>query len=228
MARPRAGPAPCRRHQRGPGQRHRDPAAVVLPGLSAVPAGGRTRRRSLVWRPSGFLPVVTGLQVRDCTAHHGNRRAVCRAPGGRDVARPQRVRLPQLALLLRHVRRSVPHLAAAALWRARPAQRRLGNSVLEPALLRLGRGAPPESSGIQDLGQPHPAARLLALLVRRASRLLPGGVADPARALRPAGDDQLHALLQAAGLLGMGRRAGPGLQRPLPDGGRPGRGGRNP
>ena len=63
----------------------------------------------------------------------------------------------------------VPRLAARALRRPRRAQRRLGHRVLEPALQRLRRGA--AAAHRADLRQPHAAAGLPPVLLRRAARL---------------------------------------------------------
>ncbi len=90
------------------------------------------------------------------------------------------LRLPQRALLLRRQRRGVPRLAARALRRPGPAQRRLGHRVLEPALRRLGRDQP--AAHRADLRQPHAAAGLPAVLLRRAAR-------PAARRARGADDD---------------------------------------
>ena len=79
--------------------------------------------------------------------HPPARGALPRPPRPRDVARLQRVRVPQPAVLLRRVRAPLPHLAAPALRGARRAQRRVGHGLLEPALHRLGaRSCPPRRS----------------------------------------------------------------------------------
>src|SRR6478735_7047026 len=114
-----------------------------------------------------------------------------RAPRARDVARVQRVRLPQPALLLRRVRPPLPHLAAAPLPESRAAQRRLGHGLLEPALHRLG--PDPAAAPVDDLQQPDPRARLQAVQLRRPARPHEGRAGRARRALpRRAGHHELH------------------------------------
>ena len=117
--------------------------------------------------------------------------ALPRPPRPGPVARLQRVRLPQPAVLLRHLRGRLPPLAAWPLrHRGRP-QRRLGHRVLEPALHRLGAGPP--AAAHDHLREPDAPAGLRAVRLRHPARLLPRGEGGPERALpRGPGDDELH------------------------------------
>ena len=188
-------PTPRPRRRRGSPWRYPESLPVDVDGV----------RRSYGGRQA-FCPSSPDYRAAAAALTAADRRAVRRPPGGGDVARAQRVRLPQLELLLRRLGDGVPQLAAAPLRRARDAERRLGHGVLEPALLRLGRGHPAAAAGLQHLRQPHPAARLRPVQLRRTARLLPRRGRDHPGRREPAGDHQLHGLLQAAGLLVAGRR----------------------
>lgn len=221
MVGPGAGSAARRRDRGRPGHRHRQPTAVAGPRAPGDVAPPRRRRDPVAGRTAGVLPQLAGVPGAVAGAGASGRWPVRRASGRGDVARLQRAGLPQRALLLRRQRRGVPRLAAGALRRRGPAQRRLGHRVLEPALRRLGRDQP--AAYRADLRQPHAATRLPALLLRRAARPVArrtGGAADVGPA---AGHHQLHDRYgrQAHGLPLLGRRRGPRLQRPLPDRRRP-------
>ena len=223
LARPGPGPAARRRHPRRPGHRHRQPAAVAgprAPGDAAASTADGTI--ALARRPAGLLPQLAGLPRALTRPGRGGRRPLRRPPGRGDVARLQRAGLPQRALLLRRQRRGVPGLAARALRRPRPAQRRLGHRLLEPALRRLGRDQPaarrarpsptPPSSSTSCASPPTSCAPSCAPSARCCKRLVPA-----------AGHHQLHDRHghQAHGLPLVGGRRGPRLQRPLPDRRRP-------
>ena len=118
----------------------------------------------------------------------------------------QRVRLPRARLLLRDLRRGLPRLAARALRRDRGAEPRVGHGVLGPALRRLGRdrAAAPDA----HLRQPDPGARLGAVLVGRAARLLRGRARRARRAgARNPRDDELHEHVPARPTTGSGPHA---------------------
>ena len=147
-----------------------------------------------------------------------DRRPVQGPPRRRDVARPQRVRLPQPAGLLGRRRRRLPALARTPVRQPRGPQRRVGHRLLVPAL--LGLGADPAAAHLRDLGQPDPAAGLRAATpptsCSNATRPRPRSSA------RTPGtrDHQLHGVQHgpapAGGLLALVRGDGCGLQRPLP------------
>ena len=182
------------------------------------PPGGPRRPHPLAGQPPGLVPELAGLPRARPRADDRAGPALPRPPRPGPVARLQRVRLPQPAVLLRHLRRGLPPLASGPLRRARRPQRRLGHRLLEPAL--HGLGPDPPAAAHHDVLQPHPRARLLALRVRHPARLLPRGEGDPERALpRGAGDDQLHDAdaLPPPRLPRVGARAGRRQHRPLRD-----------
>src|SRR6266702_1452320 len=223
LARRRARPAPRARDQGRP--RHRDgrATAVVLAAPPGEPAGRFPGPDALARQPPDLLPQLGGLPRRRCAAGRVAGQALRRAPGAGNVARAQRVRLPQRPLLLRRQRRGLPRLAPAPLRRPRRPEPGLGHRLLEPALRRLGRGRPPAAGA--DLREPDQAARLVALQFQRAAGVLPRGArgAGAPHALDPDHHQPDGRALQDPGLLVLGPRAGPDRQRPLPPRGGPGR-----
>lgn len=167
VARHDPGQGARRRHRRRPRDRDRDPAAVALGRAPGDPPGRRRRPHALAGEPADLVPDVARLPRVRRRAHPAGGDALPRAPRGGDVARLQRVRLPQPALLLRRVRAPLPHLAPAALRRPRGAQRRVGHGLLEPALHRLG--PDPAAAPVDDVQQPDARARLQALQARTHS-----------------------------------------------------------
>ena len=119
---------------------------MVLPKLPGVAAGDVDGVRLSYGSRQAFCASAR-ISGGGRGADHRDRRAVRRPPGRRDVARAQRVRLPQLALLLRRLGRRLPALAGAAVRHARRAERGLGHGVLVPALLRLGGDPAAATSG---------------------------------------------------------------------------------
>lgn len=127
--------------------------------------------------------------------------------------RPQRVRLPQRGVLLRHERGGVPRLAARPLRQPERAQPRLGHHLLEPVVLRLG----PDPAAPRHRRGPEPdaPAGLAPLLQRRPAVAVRGGARGPAgggpggREGHP-GHHQLHGdvQLRRPGLLALGPEAG--------------------
>ena len=94
------------------------------------------------------------------------------------------------------------------------AERGVGYCVLEPALLRLGRGR--SAAADADLGQPDAEPRLEAILQRRAARLLHRRARRaPRHHPRAPGHDQLHGRIQAGRLLQLGPARGHRFRRPL-------------
>ncbi len=138
-------------------------------------------------------------------------------PARGDVARLERVRVPQPALLLRHLRRRLPHVAASQVRGPGGLQRRVGHVVLEPAVHRLVAGAP--SATQHRDREPDAVTRLRTLRFGHAARAVHGGARRAAQPLpRRAGHDELHDArpLQAARLPPVGARAGRRQHRPLP------------
>ena len=217
LAGPGHGPAPRGRDPRG----SRDGDRLPPPWLSraypeTLPVDREGRRLwpggRQAWCPSS--PVFRDKALALVEAVAGRYAA---PPGPGDVARLERAGLPQRALLLRHLRRGLPALAARPLRRRDRPQRRLGNDLLEPALLHVRRGPP--SPARDGHPQPDPAARLRTVQLRRAPRVLPGRARRPPpdHPGRP-GDDELHGHVahDGDGLLVLGSRDGPGLPGPLP------------
>ena len=136
-------------------------------------------------RAAGVLPVLAGLpRERALALAERARRALRRPPGARVWHVHNEYGCHNAHCYCDVSRRRVPGLAAAPLRRPRRAQRRLGHRVLEPALRRLGRrSSPPRAAA--DVHQPDPAARLPALLLRRAAGLLPAASATCSAASRP-------------------------------------------
>ena len=90
-----------------------------------------------------------------------------RPPGARPVARQQRARLPQRALLLRRERRSIPRAGCADRYADLDTLNDAwGTAFWSQRYSRLGADLP--ASAYDDLGQPDAAPRLLAVLLRRA------------------------------------------------------------
>ena len=81
----------------------------TLPSIAMATRCGR--------QPTGVVPQFSGLPRARPRPDRAARAALPRAPGTRPVARLQRVRLPT-AVLLRHVRRGFPPVAARPLRRA--------------------------------------------------------------------------------------------------------------
>ena len=216
VARRDHGPAARPRHRRRP--RHRDGHAAALAdlGLPGDPARRPRRPHPVARQPPGLVPVVAALPRAGAGPHRPSRRAVPRPPGPGDVARLERVRVPQPALLLRHLRRRLPPLARAPIHHPRRAQRRLGHRLLEPALHVLGRRPP--AAAHDDVQQPHPRARLPPLRLRHPARLLPRRArGDPPPLPRRAGHHELHDAepLPAARLPRLGAVPGRREHRPL-------------
>lgn len=170
MARPGHRDAARGRDRGGPGDADRGAARLVLPG----PPRGTARHPG--GRPPGLrltrchLPLRPRLPGRRGDDHHPARRTLRQPPGRRAVARPQRVRRPRAHLLLRHLRRRLPGVAAGAVRQHGQAQRRLGCRLLGPALRRLGRDHPAPRHPHRR--QPRPATGLPALRRRGRPRQL--------------------------------------------------------
>ena len=102
------GRAARRRDPRRPRHGDRLSPALARPPAPGDAAGDPGRRDPVAGRPTGLLPQLAGLpRARPAAVPHDGR-AVRRPPGAGTVARVQRDRLPQRALLLRRQRRSVP------------------------------------------------------------------------------------------------------------------------
>ena len=119
------------------------------------------------WCPSSPLYREHALALTDALAA-----ALPRPPGPGDVARLQRVRLPQPALLLRRLRRRLPRAGCAAATATLDALNDAwGTAFWSQRYTDWDEVLPPRRT--HDVRQPHPAARLPALRLRRAARLLP-------------------------------------------------------
>ena len=220
LAGPVDGPAARRRHPGRPGHRHRLATALAGPAPPRGAAGRPGRQPALARQPADLLPLLAGLRRALAAAGRAAGEPLRRPPGPGDVARLQRARLPQRALLLRRQRGRVPRLAAAPVRRGRP----VWTPSTTPGARRSGASTTPTGATScrrdhHGTGQPDPGARLLAVLLRRAARHL------PARARRAAGghpgragDDELHDAdpHPRHGLLVLGAGDGRRLHRPLP------------
>ena len=91
------------RHRRQPRHGHRLAAAVAHHPAPRGPAGGRRRHHPLARRPPGLLPELAGLPRARPRPRRAGRRALRRPPRRRALARVERARLPQRALLLRRL-----------------------------------------------------------------------------------------------------------------------------
>ena len=115
---------PPRRRRRGCPPRHPEMLPVDADGPRSAPGGRQA------FCPSSPVFRERALALVDCAGG-----AVPRPPRPRAVARVQRARLPQRALLLRRLRRRVPRAGCARRYaRRRRAQRGVGHRVLVPAL----------------------------------------------------------------------------------------------
>ena len=132
------------------------------------------------------------------------------------MARRQRVRGAHPGLLVRRLGGGVPRLARQALRHPRRAERRVVDRLLVAAVLRLVRGHPAATHAV--LPQPDPPARLQAILVGRPARPVPRRARHHPVALarRQADHHQLHAVLPARRLLGLGPGGGRGQRRLVP------------
>ena len=171
LARRRARPAARARHRRRPGHRHRVAAALAHRGAPRDAAVHRRRHRALARRPAGVVPQLAGLPR--ARAGPGD----ARSPSGTPTTRPWRCgTCPTSSAATTRTATATCQPPAFRDWLrarygdARRAQRRLGHRVLEPALRRLGRDPP--AAHRADLRQPHPAAGLPAVQLRRAAGLL--------------------------------------------------------
>ncbi len=154
-----------------------------------------TRRRDdpVARQPAGVLPEQRGLPGGGRDARRSARDALRRASRARAVARQQRVRLPRARLLLRRERGRVPRLAAGPLRRPRHAQRRPGAPRSGASATTTGRRSTRRALA-PTLPQPDPAARLRALLLRRAARRATAPSATSCGGITPGrpGHDELH------------------------------------
>ena len=167
-----------------PGHRHRLPAAVVLARLhpETLPVSAPTARgcgraagrpAARARRSTASTPLALVEQAR---------RALRRAPGARDVARRQRVRLPQRAAATATPARRRSGSGCSARYGDLDAlNARLGHGVLEPALRRRAseivppRTAPTFANPAQQLDfRRFSSDALLGQLPRRARRAAPG------------------------------------------------------
>ena len=219
MARRRPRAAPQRRHPRGSGQCQRLTAPVALARVSGVPPGHPLGRAARLRVPAGVLRLQRRLSSGGGRADPEDRRPLRVASRRRHVARAQRVRLSQSALLLRGVGSRVPGLAGGEVRHDRRGERGVGHRVLVAALLELS--GDHTTTPVGGERQHLPGARLRSVLVGRTARLLPRGGGDHPRRLIASGDDEFHGLLdgprQADRLLEVVGGDGHRLERSLPD-----------
>ncbi len=229
LARRGARPAPRRRRRGRPRHRDRLSPTVVQPQVPRLAAGAQRRHPPVARQPAGVLPELDGVHRARRRARRADGPPLPRPPGAGDVARLERVRLPQPALLVRRLRRGLPRVADGPPRRPRRAQRGLGHRVLEPALHGVGAGDP--AAGHPDLPQPDAVAGLLAVRLGHPAGAVRGRARRPARAVaRGAGHHELHDQrpLPAARLRALGARGRRRQHRPLRRAAAPGRGARTP
>ena len=143
------------------------------------------------------------------------RRALRAPPRRRHVARAQRVRGSGRRQLRRGIRRELPRLARAAVRLARRAEPRVGHDVLGPGLRRVGRDRRPAPVG--ERVEPGAPARLPAVQLRRAARVLRARARRDPAARVAADHDELHGdELPVGRLLEVGARGRRRVERPLP------------
>ena len=111
--------------------------SAAHPEILPVDHDGRT-----LWPGSrqALVPELPGLPRLRPRPDHPARAALPRPPGAGDVARLERVRLPQHARATATPAPRGSGSGCAALRGPRPPQRRVGHGLLEPALHRLGAG----------------------------------------------------------------------------------------
>ena len=176
----------------------------------------RARRDGVAGRPPALAAHLARLPRARAAPGPDDGRAVRGPPRAGRLARLQRAGLPQHLRLLRRRGPRLPRLAARPLRHPRRAQPRLGHGLLVAALQRLG--ADPAAPAGRLPPEPHPAAGLQALLLRRAQGL-PARRAGRAARDHPgrAGHHQLHGDGRHQGheLRGLGGRGRLRLQRPL-------------
>ncbi len=120
-------------------------------GLPRDPARRPRRPHPLARQPAGLVPVVTPLPRAGPRPHRPPGHALPRPPGPGDVARLQRVRLPQPALLLRHLRHRASAVGssggtAPSTRSTRPGAPPSGASATRPGTTSSRRGAPRRSA----------------------------------------------------------------------------------
>ncbi len=204
------------RHPRQPRHRHVLPTALADRAAPRDPPHDGGRHDPLPRRPPGMVPQLARVpRARPGPGREGGR-TVRQPPRGGALARVQRARLPQRAVLLRRVGRGLPALAAAQVRLDRGAQRGLGYQLLEPALQRLGRDPAAPADALAR--QPDPGDRLPPVQLRTAAGPLPPGGRHHPSVLRGADHDELHGhgAHPEPGLLVVGPRGGRRGERPLP------------
>ena len=156
---------------RRPRHRHRLAAAVADAPPPRDAAGDPGRAHAVARRAPGLLPQLAGLpRARPGAVRAGWPSATATTRRSRCGTSPTSSAATTPAATATSARRR------SATWLRRRyddawrAQRRLGHGVLVPALRRLRAG--PAAARGADPRQPHPAAGLRALLLRRAARLL--------------------------------------------------------
>ena len=159
-------------HRGRPGHPDRRAAGLVLPRATREPLpvnreGVRARRRRAARRSAPARP-STGGAARGIAEQLAERYARPPRRGACGTCTTSTAR-HSAQCYCDGSARGVPRLAARPLRRPRRAQRRLGHHVLGPALRRLGRDRRRRGAR-RTVGQPGPAARLRALLLRRAPR----------------------------------------------------------
>ena len=210
-------------HRGRPRHRDRVAAAVARPAPPGDASGRAGRHHPVAGRPAGVLPELAGLPGARAAAVPGHGRAVRRPRRPGPVARLQRAGLPQRALLLRRERRR----PSGTGWCARYGDVDRLNDAWGTAFWSQHYGAfdevlPPRAAP----AFPNPTQQLD---FRRFSsdQLLANFVAerDVLHELSPGVPVTTNFMVMAGtardGLLRLGARGGPGLQRPLPHGGRP-------
>ncbi len=207
LARPGHRHPARRRHRREPRHGDRLAAAVGERELPRDAARRRIRRVVLAGKPPALRALLPRLPAPRRRAGTTHRRALRRPPGGGDVARRQRVRLPPLDGLLRCRAGCVPSLAAREVRHRRRPQRGVGHELLVAAVQHLRRGLPPAPRALQPQSVVH--ARLPPVHLRHAAGVLPGGAEHPAAGRRDAADhDELHGPVQARRLSPVGAAHG--------------------
>ena len=216
LARPRARLAARARDQRRPGHRDHRNSRVAFACAPRGPARGSRRSRPMAGRTPELVREFAHLS-REVAATRGDDGEALREPSGLGhVARQQRVRLPQRALLLRCVRRRVPRVVDRAVRRHRNTQRGLGHVVLEPALLQLRRDS--AAAHCSRLAKPVAGARLQPVQLGHHARPAEGGDGRaPSRDSRhPHNDEPDGCGVQLARQLEVRKRTRRGVDRPLP------------